>query len=797
MSSLGGDVDSILSSIRHGDTKTKILLLPRLQGGLKSGSIAFKDDRALVGSIVDTLLSCCLTDNNSNVIMVGLECIECMCDRASADVMSSYFTSVSQSMSSSLFSNSKLSIRKASIKVCLAMLPFAHNLGHFYEKLVVNNMKSKANWRVRSTALQLLIESLSCAEGGVGTQNKTSSSASSSSSLSSSSFKSPLHAKHGKTILSNAFDLLSDANQEVRAEAIEALISLYAVDPHPVRSYLHKVKSTIRQAIFKELSERFQEIDGDDARGHAHSDDNDNGNDGGGGGQHHHHQQQQQLLTGAGDSEGNRANVPPAPSAAARVSRKKAQAQSQSQSQSQSQYSHSNSATTDEVEPLQVYSERDLSSHLSDIAAHLNNTDSDFWTERMNALITLERLIAGQAHVNYKSAFLGGVKQLPIGRQIEDLRSQITSQACKTIVFLAENLGDSFSPFLELWLPSILHLTISGVRLMAQQGQNCLRHLMAVPSFGYHVRVLSFLLGRCTEKKCHPQERRGCVSALATAYRRWNTSVLEKINGPFTRVLKDVLQAKDPTVREEARFCYWSYESQFTKGAEKLFLELDSSTQKTLMKCRVACNEQWATFVNEGHRALTREFDSSEVAHPASSSSAVPKKATHGAASATSGPRRVVRKQQTSAAGASRVSKSSTTTSSSASVSAAQSHGHEATRDHDKSCQFSLESSLDQCGSKHWATREECFKSIAKNIDDIVASITPHTATRIAAALSGHIIDPHHRVSQAALEAALICITEQQLAQGEPGKDGGVPSRPASKRSKNGAASGEKYGRRK
>lgn len=220
--------------------------------------------------------------------------------------------------------------------------------------------------------------------------------------------------------------------------------------------------------------------------------------------------------------------------------------------------------------PIQVYSERDLKVHLDEISSHLNNTDSDFWTERMNALLTLERLTLGQAHVNYKSTFLLAMKNLPIGKQIEDLRSQITNQACRTIVTLAENLADGFSPFLELWLPSLLHLGISGVRLMAQQGQTTLKHLISVAVNGYHPRVLKFLMGRCTDKGCHPQERRACVSALGTAYRKWNGGILERINTPFSRVLKDMLGARDPSVREEARHCYWSFESSFPKNAEKV-----------------------------------------------------------------------------------------------------------------------------------------------------------------------------------------------------------------------------------
>ena len=386
----------------------------------------------------------------------------------------------------------------------------------------------------------------------------------------------PLQTKVGRVAMGGAVELLGDANQEVRTSAIECLIMLYSVDPSGVRSYVHKKSSTIRPAIMKELSDGFKELDlaggpVEDrvADGEETTEQEDD----------HHHQQQQQTKT--------------------RVPRKKpSTAREHTHSSTNSNPAPPSSTTTSSglPSPIQVYSERDLASHLSEITAALNNTDSDFWTERMNALLSLERLILGQAHVNYKTTFLAAMKSLPIGKQIEDLRSQITNQACRTVTMLAENLHDGFSPFLELWLPSLLHLAISGVRLMAMQGQTCLKHLMAVPRNGYHLRVMKFLMTRCGDKACHPQERRACVSAMGTAFRRWGKTGLERVEDKFSKVLKEMLGARDPTVREEARHCFWSYSSQFPRGAEKMLGELDSSMQRALKRCRDECEEKWEAF---------------------------------------------------------------------------------------------------------------------------------------------------------------------------------------------------------
>ena len=70
-------------------------------------------------------------------------------------------------------------------------------------------------------------------------------------------------------------------------------------------------------------------------------------------------------------------------------------------------------------------SPRPPSAHLTCIASALANTGSDFWTERMDALKTLERLTLGGACGDYRRAFLDVFKQVRSAVETYEARTRL------------------------------------------------------------------------------------------------------------------------------------------------------------------------------------------------------------------------------------------------------------------------------------------------------------------------------------------------------------------------------------
>lgn len=126
--------------------------------------------------------------------------------------------------------------------------------------------------------------------------------------------------------------------------------------------------------------------------------------------------------------------------------------------------------------PTDISSEGELKASLELISGLLSIKDPEAWDKRMEALSTLERIIAGRSIRQYheslgpNSWIISNFRKMPMEEQLEDLRSIITGQACRVVAALAYELRNEFAPLAEKWVPSILHLSISGVRVMAQQG---------------------------------------------------------------------------------------------------------------------------------------------------------------------------------------------------------------------------------------------------------------------------------------------------------------------------------------
>lgn len=204
-------------------------------------------------------------------------------------------------------------------------------------------------------------------------------------------------------------------------------------------------------------------------------------------------------------------------------------------------------------DPITIKSESELKSLLEELSVSLATTE-DAWDKRMESLTSLERLIAGgsigrfHANANSNLSIVNFFRKMPIEAQIEDLRSLLTGQACKVVAALAYTLGDDFAPLAEKWIPSILRLSISGVRVMAQQGMNCVMQITSFPGFG-HPRLIPLFLDGCMSKQ-HQNYKRSCILALTNALRVWGCQpMLEKHLRVISKAILAAASDRDPNVR--------------------------------------------------------------------------------------------------------------------------------------------------------------------------------------------------------------------------------------------------------
>eukprot|EP00249_Psilotum_nudum_P025551 c30161_g1_i1 orf=1-531(-) len=123
------------------------------------------------------------------------------------------------------------------------------------------------------------------------------------------------------------------------------------------------------------------------------------------------------------------------------------------------------------VEPIRVYSEKELIKELEKVAAML--TPEQDWSVRMTAMQKIEGLICGGA-TEY-ACFPLLVKQLvgPLSLQLSDRRSSIVKQACHLLSLLSKELLADFEPCAEAFIPVLFKLVVITVLVIAESADTC------------------------------------------------------------------------------------------------------------------------------------------------------------------------------------------------------------------------------------------------------------------------------------------------------------------------------------
>jgi len=250
---------------------------------------------------------------------------------------------------------------------------------------------------------------------------------------------------------------------------------------------------------------------------------------------------------------------------------------------------------------------KNLESMLSAIETSLATTEAEKWDERLDALIDLERILAGGV-VNMspeaRYLFIEKLRKMNFSAQFTDLRSQITQQVCRVIIatafeyreYVAEEaqLNQIMSQFIENNVGEVLNLCKSGTRLMATQGINCIMCLMSVCGNTGYARTIPRFCDEILGKKVHKNRKRGSVVALTVALRVWDSSCFVKHIDQLTKATKEGATNRDPEVREEGRKLYWAMHAceETTHAVQKMF-DGRSREMKNLKKEKPMIDSEW------------------------------------------------------------------------------------------------------------------------------------------------------------------------------------------------------------
>ncbi|KAF8402021.1 hypothetical protein HHK36_012972 [Tetracentron sinense] len=128
------------------------------------------------------------------------------------------------------------------------------------------------------------------------------------------------------------------------------------------------------------------------------------------------------------------------------------------------------------VDPVKVYSEKELVREFEKIASTL--VPEKDWSIRIAALQRVEGLLFGGA-ADYP-CFPALLKQLvaPLSTQLSDRRSSIVKQGCHLLCLLSKELLGDFEACAEMFIPVLFKLVVITVLVIAESADNCIKTML-------------------------------------------------------------------------------------------------------------------------------------------------------------------------------------------------------------------------------------------------------------------------------------------------------------------------------
>lgn len=250
---------------------------------------------------------------------------------------------------------------------------------------------------------------------------------------------------------------------------------------------------------------------------------------------------------------------------------KKIEASNRSRASSTSTTAHSKAPTpvssasepeADQLEPLHIYTSRELEDTFRDMAAHFEGKESEHnWTHREKSILKLRRITKGNSPHDFTTTYLIGIKALLEGilKTVNSLRTTLSNAGCLLVQDIAVAAKSGIDNMVEILLQSLIKLCGGTKTISAQNGKVTVNAIIA--NVTYSARLTQHIWNACQDKNVRP--RTYATGWLKTLIRKHShhKSVLEHANGLdlIEKCIKRGLTDPNPDVRKSMRPTYWAF----------------------------------------------------------------------------------------------------------------------------------------------------------------------------------------------------------------------------------------------
>ncbi|KAG2716861.1 hypothetical protein I3760_03G147400 [Carya illinoinensis] len=229
------------------------------------------------------------------------------------------------------------------------------------------------------------------------------------------------------------------------------------------------------------------------------------------------------------------------------------------------------------IEPIKVYSEKELIREIEKIASTL--VPEKDWSIRIAAMQKAEGLISGGA-TDYP-CFRGLLKQLvgPLTTQLSDRRSSIVKQACHLLCFLSKELLGDFDACAEMFIPVLFKLVVITVLVIADSADNCIKTMLRNCKVA---RVLPRIADSAKNDRSAILRARCCEYALLILEYWADAPEIQRSADLYEDLIRCCVADAMSEVRSTARMCYRMFAKTWPERSRRLFSSFDPVIQRII-----------------------------------------------------------------------------------------------------------------------------------------------------------------------------------------------------------------------
>ncbi|XP_076883257.1 CLIP-associated protein-like [Bidens hawaiensis] len=229
------------------------------------------------------------------------------------------------------------------------------------------------------------------------------------------------------------------------------------------------------------------------------------------------------------------------------------------------------------IDPIKVYSEKELVREFENIASTL--VPEKDWSLRIGAMQRVEGLVLGGA-IDYP-CFRGLLKQLvnPLTTQLADRRSSIVKQACHLLNFLSKELLGDFETFAEMLIPALFKLVVITVFVIAESADNCIKTMLRNCKVA---RILPRVAENAKHDRSAVLRARCCEYALLILEYWADAPEIQRSADLYEDLIKCCVGDAMSEVRSTARSCYRMFSKTWPDRSRRLFSLFDPAIQRII-----------------------------------------------------------------------------------------------------------------------------------------------------------------------------------------------------------------------